>query len=51
MISQDWVIVGCDEDLLPIGTKPLPEAAFNWGQFHKKYLNNQSLKFAWKLLI
>ena len=47
--------------LLPDGTKPLPEPTltyhqegpviFIWGQFHKRYLSHQSLKFAWKLFI
>ena len=41
------------------GTKPLPEPMltyhqwgslrFIWGQFHKRYLSHESLKWAWKL--
>ena len=48
-----WFNIGSGNDLLPDGTKPLPEpmltchqsgpVPFFWGQFHKRYLSHQSL--------
>ena len=53
--------IGSGNGLLPDGTKPLPEPmltyphwgilTFTRGQFHYRYLSNQSTKLVWKLLI
>ena len=59
MATEICVNFGSGNGLLPDGTKPLPEpmltdhqwspATFALGQFHKRCLNHQSLKFVWKL--
>ena len=61
MALEILVKTGSGNGLLPDGTKPWPEpmltyhqwglVAFMWGQFHKRYLNHQSLKSVWKLQI
>ena len=53
---QHWLRNG----LMPDGTKPLPESMLNchqrgqvtiiWGQFHKRYPNHKSSKWAWILI-
>ena len=57
IMTEIWVNTGSGNDLLPDGTKPLPEpmltylkqgpATFIWEQFHKRYLSRQSIKLAW----
>ena len=54
MATEDWVKISSGNGLLPDGTKPLPElmltghqwspVTFILGQFHKRWLNHQSLK-------
>ena len=61
MVMEIWVNIGSGNGLLPDGTKPLPEpmltdhqlspVTFLLGQFHKRFLNQQSLKSIWKLQI
>ena len=55
MAIEIWVNIGSGNGLLPDGTKPLPEpmltdhqwspVTFILGQFHKRCLTHQSLKF------
>ena len=57
--QEFWVNIGSGNGLFPDGTKPLPKpmltdhqwspVTFILGQFHKRCLNHQSLKFVWKL--
>ena len=57
--DRTLVNIGSGNGLLPDGTQPLPEPMLTdhqWspmtsilGQFHKRYLNYQSLKSVWKL--
>ena len=59
LATEIWVNIGSGNGLLPEGTKPLPEpmltdlqwspVTFILRQFHKRYLNRQSLKSVWKL--
>ena len=59
MATEIWVNIGSGNGLLPDSTKPLPEPmltdhqwspmTFILGQFHKRCLNQQSLKSVWKI--
>ena len=59
MATKIWVNTDSGNGLLPDGTKPLPEpvltghqwspATFILGQFHKRYLNHQSIKSLLKM--
>ena len=61
MATEIWVNIGSGNGLLPDGTKPLPEpmltdhqlspVKFILEQFHKRFLNQQSLKSIRKLQI
>ena len=61
MATDIWVNIGLCNALLPDGTKPLPEPmltdhqlspmTFMLGQFHKRFLNQQSLKSIKKIQI
>ena len=60
MTVLNWVYKSSSNDLLPDGTKPLPEPMFTyhqrgpvtitWGQFLERYLSHHLLQLAWKLL-
>ena len=59
--SWNWVNIGSGNDLVPSGTKSLPEQmltnhqwvllAFTWGKFHRKCSRYPCLIIVWKLLI
>ena len=61
MATQIWVNIGTGNDLLPDGTKPLPEPMLTYHKygpvaitqelFYNKYLSHQLLKWAWNALI
>ena len=61
MVAKIWVNIGSGNDLLPEGTKPLPEpiltyhkygpVAINQELFYNKHLIHKLLTWAWNALI